>query len=661
MKKIKAQFLMALFAISIIFSASTFLVRPASAGTTFYVDGTLGDDINACTWPGAGACKTISGPNGALGKASDGETIVVAAGTYGEMVIITKSVTLQGANAGTPWNGVRGPETIWPLGGLAFRPAADHITIDGFKFAGKGGRIIDTYENANFFHLTNCIFDNPVNHGDNGNIQFGGGSHTDMLLDYNFFRDAGDRFLYFGGGPYDRLHIAYNKFNAEGDSIFWATDTPLVDGVVEHNEFDGTIGGVPGVGFNEMNIGKGGNIIIRNNWFHDQQFTAFQIGIIGGSVLNNKFERIYPWPGYFGDVFELWGGEWGTSISNDVQIIGNVINYNDIPDATCPTRGIRLRPSGIDGSTIHVHFNLFLDGGARTDAYAFIHQPGTIVDAVNNWWGGNSGPTSPGSNVNFNPWLVIGLSANPSTIFANGPDSAITADMTKNNQGQDTSGLGHIPDGTEIHFSTNIGSLSMSSVLTTNGKAMTTLTSSTAGTATVKGSMPLYTPDDTASTQVQILTNVFDSKKQVLTDLMNFRDTVTDKDERKKLDDAIDHLKKSLDPSLWIDPAHLNPKHGDKVFNEEKDAVVKLVDLLKDKKSTVDKPTLQDFIGRLVGADKALAQVAIDEAVAAGGDAKKIDKANEELSKGDARAYDGKFVDAIEHYRNAWKHAIEAV
>jgi hypothetical protein len=52
---------------------------------------------------------------------------------------------------------------------------------------------------------------------------------------------------------------------------------------------------------------------------------------------------------------------------------------------------------------------------------------------------------------------------------------------------------------------------------------------------------------------------------------------------------------------------------------------------------------------------------AIHDAVAAGGDAKKIDKANEELSKGDARALDGKFVDAIEHYRNAWKHAIQAV
>ena len=68
---------------------------------------------------------------------------------------------------------------------------------------------------------------------------------------------------------------------------------------------------------------------------------------------------------------------------------------------------------------------------------------------------------------------------------------------------------------------------------------------------------------------------------------------------------------------------------------------------------------MQGFIDRLVSADKLLASTAISDA--AGGNAKKIDKANEELGKGDARILDGKFTDAIEHYRNAWKQAIEAM
>jgi hypothetical protein len=151
-------------------------------------------------------------------------------------------------------------------------------------------------------------------------------------------------------------------------------------------------------------------------------------------------------------------------------------------------------------------------------------------------------------------------------------------------------------------------------------------------------------------------------KQGVLDDLIALRATVTDKQDGKKLDEAIKHLTKSLDPELWTDETHLQAKHGDKVFNEEKDAVVKLLELIKDKKSAFYQSlTLQGFIDRLVNADRLLVSAAIHDAVTAGGDVKKIDKANEELSKGDARATDGKFVDAIEHYRNAWKHAIEAV
>jgi hypothetical protein len=89
---------------------------------------------------------------------------------------------------------------------------------------------------------------------------------------------------------------------------------------------------------------------------------------------------------------------------------------------------------------------------------------------------------------------------------------------------------------------------------------------------------------------------------------------------------------------------------------------VKLLELIKDKKSAFyQSTTLLGFIDRLVSADRLLASTAIDEAAAAGGDAKKIDKANDELGKGDARVADGHFTDAIEHYRNAWKHAIQSV
>jgi hypothetical protein len=53
-----------------------------------------------------------------------------------------------------------------------------------------------------------------------------------------------------------------------------------------------------------------------------------------------------------------------------------------------------------------------------------------------------------------------------------------------------------------------------------------------------------------------------------------------------------------------------------------------------------------------------LAQTEIDEA--AGGDATEIQKANAHLSKGDPYASQGKYPEAIDRYREAWKHARHA-
>jgi len=149
-------------------------------------------------------------------------------------------------------------------------------------------------------------------------------------------------------------------------------------------------------------------------------------------------------------------------------------------------------------------------------------------------------------------------------------------------------------------------------------------------------------------------------KQGVLQDLIALRGTVTDKNDGKKLDEAIKHLSNSLDQGLWLDETRLNAKKGEKVFQEEKNAVLKLVKLINDEKSTVDKAKLQDFINRLLSADRGLASAAINDATAAGGDAKKIAKANEDLDKGDGRAAEGDFAGAIRQYRKAWTHAQQA-
>ena len=48
----------------------------------------------------------------AIDAANSGDTIIVAAGSYEEEVIVDKPLTLLGANAGIPGTGTRGPESI---------------------------------------------------------------------------------------------------------------------------------------------------------------------------------------------------------------------------------------------------------------------------------------------------------------------------------------------------------------------------------------------------------------------------------------------------------------------------------------------------------------------------------------------------------------------
>ena len=106
-------------------------------------------------------------------------------------------------------------------------------------------------------------------------------------------------------------------------------------------------------------------------------------------------------------------------------------------------------------------------------------------DATNNWWGCNDGPGLAGAgggdhvsaNVDFDPWLVLKLKADPASILPDGVlTSTITADMTQNSSGVPAGGT--VPDGTRISFYVDTGSI-VSPATTTNGIATTTYTAGT--------------------------------------------------------------------------------------------------------------------------------------------------------------------------------------
>jgi hypothetical protein len=149
-------------------------------------------------------------------------------------------------------------------------------------------------------------------------------------------------------------------------------------------------------------------------------------------------------------------------------------------------------------------------------------------------------------------------------------------------------------------------------------------------------------------------------KKGVLREMMDLRATVKDKHDAHELDEAIEELEDSLEPGLWVDETHLNPRHGEKVFHEEKESVQELLELIRDKKSRIPDAVLQSYIDRMVAVDRLLAEVAIGEAMKSGRNSKKLIEARKELQKGDMELAEGEPEEAIEHYSHAWKDTVVA-
>ena len=165
----------------------------------------------------------------------------------------------------------------------------------------------------------------------------------------------------------------------------------------------------------------------------------------------------------------------GIDASGTTTIISNTIAAN--------TTGVAV---GNPTPAVSIGFNQIIGNGTG------LANAGTgPVVAENNWWGCNAGPGSPGcgsvtGNVDFNPWLVLSITAVPSSLGP-GQTSAVTARLTINSAGVDTSGLGFVPNGIPVGFATTPqGSIAPPFATTTSGTASGVFTAGPLpGTATV--------------------------------------------------------------------------------------------------------------------------------------------------------------------------------
>jgi Legume lectin domain/HYR domain len=127
----------------------------------------------------------------------------------------------------------------------------------------------------------------------------------------------------------------------------------------------------------------------------------------------------------------------------------------------------------------------------------------------------------------------------------------------------------------------------------------------------------------------------------------------------QKFDESIRHLADALTPSYWINQTHLQPRGGNTAMNEEKLAAKTLGDILDAKGCPVDPTVLQGFVDCIVRCDRLLAIISIDDAARAGMNPNKVAQDLATVAKGDDEAIQGHYANAIEQYRNAWRHALQ--
>jgi hypothetical protein len=415
-----------LLGLALVLGFSLVATTPVAAGTTYYVDDSGSDSNGGTSW--GNAWLTIQH---AVDNVASGDTIMVGAGTYQESkggwrdIEIFKSLSIIGAGSGS---------TVVELSGLQhgieIRPdGTGALVMQGMTFTKRTANpksadwaIIVAELGGTFNSLT--FRDVEVAWGQARNLYLASATYHSVVLDDCNIHDAGT-WGFSVRGTVDSLvvkdsHFDYSGWYDASHGIGFDIDMPI--SIASVNVTGGT--------FN-YNKSKGINLVKTSN----AVFTDITASNNGGAPGGGFGVSLWEWSGTSQDlafdspVLEdnatdgfLIGSEHGMTVSN-VSIRCGTITGNG-------RAGLFVyRASGWGDGVIEdvAITRSHIAGNTQWGVAAIMAYEN--IDARNNWWGDDNGPSGAGpgtgdavsNNVDFTPWVdnsVTTATATGSASFA---------------------------------------------------------------------------------------------------------------------------------------------------------------------------------------------------------------------------------------------------
>lgn len=495
--------------LALILALAALLAVPAfaNAAQPLKVSGATGANSGGCV---ASACATIAY---AIGQSTTGDTIEVAAGHYEEKLTINKELTIEGAPGGGTQIGPLGTSVVVPGSLITLEPGADGTELKNLALhsaaqvqatiATTGGAIDNvTIRNVHQVGLGPSHVPSTIASGlqlsvptdgwvvadssfdsDYMGIQVGNNTTNLAVVGSSFTRDRSGFYV-------ERKEPTAGNFIGEVDGLTMVDDE-FIENQYRGMYFEGLsnaeiIGatvflagatapshpfGARGISFN-LKAGAYENIKVVAAEVAESENEGISIQV-RGSADDSATYKLHP------------------ATLNKIEITESTVIDNDGPGIVVEN-STQLGTTTISDSRILGNARKGIPAGDTASGIdAWDERDGApTVDAANNWFGCNAGPTAAGSAcdtvngpVDAGPWLVL-TAAPEASVLAPGAATGIRAAIDSNSDG--VAG-GRLPVGPEIPvvFAATNGTVSPRNTELAGGEALATFAAGAEGDAAV--------------------------------------------------------------------------------------------------------------------------------------------------------------------------------